>query len=75
MYFNRITTVKYHVDRIGAQARLLIKQHRHHGDEKTQHLIIKGGESVIVTENGIIKYAIGTKIIPIDCNGKNLDKK
>ena len=70
---NRITTVRYRVDKIfGALACLQI---RHHSDEWSQELLVKGGESVIVAENGSIKYAKTTKIIPIDCEGQNLDKK
>ena len=64
--------VNYRVDKIGGQARLLIV---HPSDEKTQELIIKGGESVIVSRNGNINYSIDTKMIPIDCDGQDLDRK
>ena len=65
--------VNYRVDRIfGGQARLHIV---HPSIEKTQELIVKGGESVIVTGEGYIKYSVDTKIIPIDCDGRDLDRK
>ena len=64
--------VNYRVDEIGGQARLLIV---HPSDEKTQELIVKGGESIIVSRNGNINYSIDTKMIPINCYGQDLDRK
>ena len=64
--------VNYRVDKIGGQARLRIV---HPSIEKTQELIVKGGESIIVSRNGNINYSIDTKMIPIDCYGQDLDRK
>ena len=65
--------VKYRVDSIfRGQARLLIVNP---SDGDTQELIVKGGESVIVTGKGKIKYSVDTTIIPIDCDGQDLDRK
>ena len=70
--------VNYRVDKIGGQARLRIvhpSNEKNPSDEKTQELIVKGGESIIVSRNGNINYSIDTKMIPIDCYGQDLDRK
>ena len=65
--------MKYHTDKIwGAASRLMII----HADLKIPlEIVIKGGESVIVTPDWCLKYATKKKIVPVDTKGKDLDKK
>ena len=70
---NSVTPIKYHVDNLfGAPARLIIV---HPNVEMPQELIIKGGEAIIVTRDGRIKFSTNSKIVPIDAEGRDLDKK
>ena len=70
---NRVTSVSYQADSIFAPtARLIVL---HPNVETPQELIIKGGEGIIVTKDGSLKYCTGKKIVPIDNEGHNLNRR
>ena len=56
----------------GAQARLIVI---HQNVEMAQEIIVSGGEGVIICQDGRIKFSTKKKIIPVDAQGCDLDKK
>ena len=56
----------------GKPARLILIHPR---VERPQELIVKGGEGIIVSRDGSIKYSMKSRITPVDINGCDLNKK
>ena len=53
-------------------ARLIVL---HPDVEQPQELVIKGGDGIIVARDGSLKYSTNNKIVPVDVQGQELNRK
>ena len=53
-------------------ARLIVL---HPNVKQEQELVIKGGDGIIVARDGSLKYSTNNKIVPVDFEGQDLNRK